>query len=167
MVYDGSQWRLVNYETPPQIQLEQQVAQTGWTTSTFNDIQFPSGTEIVDDNGLHDVVTNNPRVNIGKYLGWWEVGGSYTPAANTVTTMVRAAITFNGTRLARSFVGVPYNTPPSAVTGIATPVVRVKATNAADYVTIQGYMSAASGTIGTAVSSDVGSSLQCKYVGPG
>lgn len=146
----------------PVCYIVQGTAQTGWTTATFTTVTF-AGTDDLDTDDLHDPAVNNSRILIGTKLGWWRVSGLYTPAANSATTLFRAAIAKNGTRLTSGFVGVAPSSS-SGLMGLATGTVYVEATSSGDYIELQGYQAAASGTIGTGVSSDLAPSLSAEWV---
>ncbi len=136
--------------TVPMCHLVQQVAQSGWTTSTPTAVTFGSGSEVIDTDALHDTSTNTSRVVIGKKLGWWEVSGVYCPAgANTATTLVRSMIYKNGNLIAGAFAGIPQSSI-TAFVAVPTPVILVEATSVTDYVELMGFQTAGSGTIGTA-----------------
>lgn len=143
--------------------LTQQTAQTGWASSSVNAITFGAGSEIIDSDTLHDTGTNTSRIIIGKRLGWWEVSGIYCPASNSASNSVRSMIAKNGTTIDGSFGGQV----PAAVAGfigVATASILVEATLSTDYIELQGFQTASSGTLGTAINTYVRSSLTAKWV---
>lgn len=151
----------------PICQLIQQTAQTGWTSGTPTAVTFGSGSETVDTHNAHDVSTNNSRITIGVKLGWWLVAGIYVPVAQNNTTLVRAMVAKNGTTLDGSFSGLPFNVaapPGSSLIAITTHSILVEATSASDYVELQGYQTASSGSIGTAVNSYARCSFTATWV---
>lgn len=135
-----------------EVQLVQQVAQTGWTSSTPTAITFGAGSEVVDTGGFHDTSTNPSRITIGLKLGWWLVSGLYCPPSNNATTTVRAMIYKNGTAVPGGFGGQSLSAT-TALVGVPTPGVLVEATSATDYVELYGFQTAASGTLGTVINS--------------
>jgi hypothetical protein len=152
--------------------LVQQTAQTGWTTATFTAITFGASSEVADRDGQHSTSSNTSRIVIGGTLGLYAVIGTYGAAGNNVATLLRAAIAFNGTRLAQgmSTVGpLGVSATGTAASGsalsVTTPLCIVASTVSTDYVEIQGYVSAASGTLGTSVSTDFASSLTAIWLG--
>lgn len=153
----------------PVCQLVQQAgaSQSGWTSATPTAVTFGAGSEAVDTHNAHDVSTNNSRITIGVKLGWWLVEGVYVPANQNNTTLIRAILAKNGTSIPGSFTGLPFPTAPgTALIGITTRSILIEATSASDYVELQGYQTAASGTIGTAVSSYATSSLTATWQRP-
>ena len=143
-------------------QAVQTSAQTGWTSATFTSITF--STEDIDRDGQHSTSSNTSRFVIGTTLGWYRVSGNYCSAGNAVATLLRAQIALNGTAVN----GSPNSMNPgasSAIFCVPTFAVFVQATAAADYVEVQGWMTAASGTIGTAVSSAFTSALNVEWLG--
>lgn len=151
-------------ETGPLVCLVQQSAQTGWTTATDTAVTFGSGSEGIDRGSTHSTSSNTSRLNIGTHLGWWEVSGVYAAPSNTATTTLRASIGLNGT----VFDGSKTSQQLSSFSGtpsLATGTVYIEATDAADYVELLGFQTAASGTLGTGVTADIASSLRARYVG--
>lgn len=141
----------------------QTVVQTGWTSATYTPITFTA--EVVDSHGIHDTGSNTARFIIGTRLGWWKVSGVYVPAANTARTLKRAVLRKNGTEINGSFNG-DFEATSSVIVGEESPVIFVEATNASDYVELCGYMTAASGTLGTAISASAGSSITLEWKRP-
>jgi hypothetical protein len=144
--------------------LVQQTAQTGWTTTTFTAITFGTSSETVDRDGQHSTSTNTSRIVIGGTLGLYAVTGTYGAAANAAATLLRAAIALNGTRILG---GLSTTSPASSASAlsVSTPWVVVQAGASGDYVELQGYMVAASGTIGTGVSANHTSTLTAIWLG--
>ncbi len=160
LMVDAQSW---DFATRPVAFMVQTVAQTGWTSATFTAVTFT--TEAIDRDGQHSTTVNTSRVTIGGTLGWYRVSGLYAAAANGVATLVRTAIGFNGTNVNGSYSA---QSPSSAavVLGVPTGTVLVQATAATDYVELLGAMTAASGTIGTAVAgSGSASSLLVEWIG--
>ena len=149
----------------PMTYLTQAVAQTGWVSASTNDITFT--TEVLDRDGQHSTASNTHRVVIGNTLGWYRVSGVVVFAGNTAATLLRANISLNGTAVNGSYVslGVAAATLSSSATALSTNSVLVQATTATDWVSLQGLVTAASGTLGTAVSGAVTSSLTVEWVG--
>lgn len=141
----------------------QTVAQTGWTSATYTPITFTA--ETIDTLGIHDTASNTARFVIGLKLGWWKVNGVYVSASNTNTTLKRAVLRKNGTEISGTFNG-DIQTSGTAIVGQTPAGILVEATAAADYVEICGYQTAASGTIGTAVSGSAASSISLEWVRP-
>lgn len=141
----------------------QTAAQTGWTSATYTPITFTS--EIVDSAGIHDNSSNTARFIIGNKLGWWKVNGVYVPASNNATTLKRGVLRKNGTEINGSFNG-DIQSAGTAIVGQSAGTVLVEATAAADYIEICGYQTAASGTIGTAVSGSAASSIALEWLRP-
>lgn len=141
--------------------LTQGTAQTGWTTGTYNSLTF--GTEDFDYGTLHDVSTNPSRITIGGHLGLWEITGMYCAAVNGNCTNHRVHLTLNGTAVNGALTSIAVST--TGFVCIPLPPTFVLATTSTDYVELQGYMVAASGTIGTAVSTEARSSFQAIYRG--
>ena len=140
----------------------QTVAQTGWTTATFTSITFT--TEDIDRDGQHSTSSNTSRYVIGTTLGWYRVSGVYCAAGNAAATLLRARIALNGTAVQ----GSPNSINPGGTSGIlcvSTFAVFVQATASADFVEVQGYMAAPSGTIGTATSGEFVSALNVEWLG--
>ena len=152
-----------DFATRPFAFMAQTVAQTGWTSGTFTAVTFT--TEVVDRDGQHSTTLNTSRVTIGGTLGWYRVTGLYAAAANSAATLVRASIALNGTAVNGSYAA---QSPASGavVLGVPAGTVYVQATAATDYVELLGAMTAASGTIGTAVAgSGSASSLAVEWIG--
>jgi hypothetical protein len=139
----------------------QGTVQSGWTTGTYNSITF--GTEDFDWGTIHDPVTNSSRINIGLYLGLWEISGMYCAAVNSGASNHRAHFALNGTAINGALASVAMST--SGFVCVVAPPTLVVATNAADYVELQGYMVAPSGTIGTASSGETRCSFQAIHRG--
>lgn len=159
----------VNYQfAPPICQVTQQglTAQSGWTTQVATAITFGAGSTVIDSDSIHSESSLTSHLVIGKRLGWWQVDGVYTPAQNTVGLQHRAIIYKNGTAVSGSYGGYGAQQSPAVFFSASTkPGLLVQATAASDYVELYGWMSAASGTIGTAVSSPyVASGLTAKWV---
>lgn len=148
--------------TRPLTQIVQGTAQTGWTSGTYTAITFTN--EDLDRDGTHSTTTNTSRIVIGGTLGWWRIGGLYASPSNAATTILRAAIALNGTRVNGSIGSM---TPGGAAAiSIATQMVMVEASAAGDYVELLGWQTAGSGTIGTSVSGgDFTSILTAEYLG--
>lgn len=142
-------------------------AQTGWTSATPTAITFGAGSTVVDSDSIHSESSNTSRLVIGLRLGWWQIDGLYCPATNAAQTTARTIIYKNGTAILGSFGGYgpqPASSPPF-ISLNTKPALLVQATAITDYVELYGYMTAASGTIGTAVSSPyVASSITAKWV---
>lgn len=136
----------------PMCQLVQQVAQTGWTSSTNTAVTFGASSEVIDTGAFHDTATNNTRITIGLKLGWWLVSGLYCPTSNNATTTARALVAKNGTPVPGGFASQSLSAT-TALVGVATPAVLVEATVSTDYIELFGYQAAASGTLGTAINS--------------
>lgn len=138
----------------------QTVAQTGWTSATYTAITFT--TEVTDIAAIHDNSSLTNRFVIGKRLGWWKVSGLYVPASNAAITAKRAVLRKNGTEINGSFDG---DVAASNATIVAqgTPTIFVQATVITDYIELMGYETAASGTIGTAVSGSAASSITLEW----
>jgi hypothetical protein len=140
----------------------QGTVQSGWTTGTYNSITF--GTEDFDWGGIHDPVTNSSRINIGLYLGLWEITGMYCAAVNANVSNHRVHLTMNGTAINGALGSYAF----SGTTGfvcVPLPPTLVVATSPSDYVELQGYMVAPSGTIGTASSTEARCSFQAIHRG--
>lgn len=147
----------------PLLYIVQGTAQTGWTSATFTSITFTAA-DIIDRDAQHSTSSNTSRVVIGNTLGWYKVSGLYVVASNTASTLVRAQLALNGAAIGGSTTSLNA-TSTGGILGLPTPTILVEATAAADYVEIQGYQTAGSGTIGTAVSGAFASSLTVEYVG--
>lgn len=141
--------------------LTQGTAQTGWTTGTYTTITF--GTEDFDWGTIHDPVTNASRINIGVKLGLWEVSGMYAAAVNNVCSNHRARMIVNGSQINGGLTSFAMTT--SGFVCIPIPTQLVLATVSTDYVEMQGYMVAGSGTLGTTVSTEVRCMFQAVYIG--
>lgn len=141
-------------------------AQTGWTSATPTAITFGAGSTVIDSDSIHSESSQTSRLVIGVRLGWWEIDGVYTPAQNTAATTHRAIIYRNGTAVSGSFGGYGAQPNPAVFFSVQTKSgLLVQATSASDYIELMGYMTAGSGTIGTAVSSPyVASTLTAKWV---
>jgi hypothetical protein len=149
--------------TRPLLYIAQGTGQTGWTSATFTSVTF-AATDTLDRDGQHDPASNNSRVVIGNTLGWYRVSGLYVAPSNTATTLLRAQIALNGTAVDGSTSSIN-GTSTGGVLGLPTTGVVVQATAAADYIELQGYQQAASGTIGTVVSSAFRCSLAVEWLG--
>jgi hypothetical protein len=147
----------------------QQTAQTGWSSAAFTAVTFTGSTEMLDRDTQHDNVSNTSRVVIGETLGWYRVSGVYVAAQNSACTLVRACIAYSSAGGASTEVNGSATSMSPVSTGstlaIPTASIYVEATNAADYVELRGWMTAASGTRGTEVGSIISSSLITEYVG--
>lgn len=149
--------------TRPLTQILQGTAQTGWTSGTYTAITFTN--EDLDRDGTHSTTVNTSRILIGGTLGWWRIGGMYAAPANAATTILRAAIALNGTRVNGS-IGSMTPGGAAAAVSVDTKEVFVEATASGDYVELYGWQTAASGTIGTQVSGgDFTSLLTAEYLG--
>lgn len=163
-------WANNNVKTPidwdftgkPIFYAVQAVAQTGWTTSTFTAITFT--TEVLDRGAQHSTSSNTSRVVIGGTLGYYRISGTFGAAGNSAATLLRASIGLNGTRVASGMSTISPGGVASAVS-VTTPTVIVQATSSSDYIELFGYVTAASGTLGTSVSADFGSSLTVEWIG--
>jgi hypothetical protein len=147
----------------------QQAAQTGWTTATFTAVTFGASSEVIDRDTQHSTASNTSRVVIGDTLGWYRVNGVYVAAANSACTLVRACIAYSSAGGAATEVNGSATSMSPASTGstlaLPTGSVLIEATNALDYIQLDGWMTAGSGTLGTAVGSIISSSLTVEYVG--
>lgn len=141
--------------------LTQGTSQSGWTSGSYTSITF--GSEDFDWGTLHDLVTNTSRITIGGYLGLWEISGTYAAAQNANTTNHRARLTMNGAAVngAVNSIGISY----SGFVCIPLPTTFVLATSAGDYIEMQGLQTASTGTVGTAVASEIRSTFQAIYRG--
>jgi hypothetical protein len=139
----------------------QGTVQSGWTTGTYNSITF--GTEDFDWGNIHDTVTNSSRINIGLYLGLWEITGMYCAAVNSGASNHRVHVTMNGALINGALGSYAFST--TGFVCVPLPPTLVIATAAADYVELQGYMVAGSGTLGTASSSETRCSFQAIHRG--
>lgn len=150
---------------PPSCFVVQQAVgiQTGWTTSTPTAVTFAAGSTVLDSDAIHSESSNTSRLVIGKKLGWWKVSGVYCPVgSNAAATAFRAIVYRNGVAVPGSFGGL---VGTQIFVGVQTPVVDIQATASGDYVELMGYMTAASGTIGTSVSSPyVACSLRAEWI---
>lgn len=157
----------VNFFTAnrPLTYLTQAVAQTGWVSAAVNDVTF--STEVLDRDGQHSTASNTHRVVIGNTLGWYRVSGSVVFAANTAITFLRVSLSLNGTVIDGSWasLGVVSGTLSASSTALSTNSVLVQATAASDWVSLQAAVTAASGTLGTAVSGGAKCSLTVEWMG--
>lgn len=141
--------------------LTQGTTQTGWTTGTYNSITF--GTEDFDWGTIHDPVTNSSRINIGLFLGLWEITGMYAAAVNSGASNHRVHLTLNGTAINGALGSYAFST--TGFVCVPLPPTLVVATSSSDYVELQGYMVAGSGTLGTASSTEARCSFQAIHRG--
>ena len=152
-----------DFATRPVFFATQAVAQSAWTSGAFTPITFT--TEVIDRDGQHSTTLQTSRVVIGGTLGWYRVSGVYVPAGNTAATLVRSNLALNGVAINGSYAAHQPTTSGNTL-GIPTPVVIVQATTATDYVEINGAVTAASGTLGTAVGgSGATSALLVEWIG--
>lgn len=161
----GEQTYLTDLTTSPGrigCQVTQGTAQSGWTTATFTTLTF--GTEVFDWGDLFDTGTSTSKILIGKYLGLWQLSGLYVPATSSVATRQSVRATMNGSSLSGAFASVG-GTANSQFYGIPLPTVSVISTLSTDNVEIQGWMTAGSGTIGSAVSGEARSMFQALFIG--
>lgn len=97
----------------PVCHLEGQANQS-CTSGSNNLVQYGTGSEVYDDEGWHDVSTNNTRVT-PNIAGRYEVCGWAVFTASTTITSVNTAIYKNGTDICRSG-----NHKPNATNNLAT-----------------------------------------------
>jgi hypothetical protein len=144
----------------------QSSAQTGWTDNTFTTVTFtaedfdwgPSG------GSLHDNSTNPSRIGIGQKLGLWEVQATIAFAQNSAVQRHAVHLLLNGSAINGSMNSLGLSTGQFVV--ISTPLTYVQATASGDYVETQGLVDTTSaGTLGTAVSGELRSSFQARWLG--
>lgn len=140
----------------------QSTAQTTWTTNTFTNITF--GAEDFDWGNLFNSGSSTTKLTLGAAaLGLWLVGGHYVPAGNAAATLLRARLTFNGSAV--NGATPSFGNSVSSILGLTIGAVPIVTTLSTDYVELQGLETAASGTIGTAVSGDSRSSFWAIFMG--
>jgi hypothetical protein len=140
----------------------QSAAQTGWTTGAFTNITF--GAEDYDWGNLFAVGTSATKLMLGQAaLGLWLIGGHFVPAGNAGATLLRARYTFNGTAV--NGATPSFGNSVSSILGLAMTPTPVITTASTDSVELQGLVTAASGTLGTAVSGDSRSSFWAIFMG--
>lgn len=142
----------------PFFQSVQAVAQTGWTTSTYTALTW--STEVFDTDGQH--TGSSSQVTIGTTLGLYRVRGIVCFAANSAATQIRAAIALNGTLVEGSMTSIPLSTASNAQSLMCE--FEVRSTTGTDYVELWGFVTAASGTLGTNVSTNAKSSLTVEWI---
>ena len=152
-----------DFATRPVFYASQAVVQSGWTTATFTAITFT--TEVIDRDGQHSTTVNTSRVVIGGTLGFYRVSGCFCAAQNSAATVLRSAIFLNGAGYPGGVSSMVPATGTSNTMAIATPTVIIQATAATDYVEVMGFVTAASGTLGTLSSGGFSSSLCVEWIG--
>jgi hypothetical protein len=142
----------------------QSLAQTGWTTGTYNSLTFTATEDFDSSLGLHDTVTNPSRITIGKKLGLWLVQGTFVAVSNAAMTAARCRVTLNGS----SINGALTSDPAPSASGLpvySSPIVPILATVSTDYVETQGLITAPSGTIGSQVNGEARSAMWALFIG--
>lgn len=155
---DAAMWLITS---KPLFQSVQAVAQTGWTTATYTALTWT--TEVADTDSQHSTSSNTSRVVIGNTLGWYRCRGSVCFAVNGAATVFRGAIALNGSVVEGSMTSIPVSSPTGGAHSIPVEF-EVQATASGDYVELMGYVAAASGTLGTNVSSGAKSSFTVEWI---
>lgn len=151
-------------ETKPIFSAVQQSGVTGWTSATYTAVTFGAGSEVLDTDAQHSVVSNTSQVNIGKTLGFYRLTGVVALVGNTATTLARSGFALNGSMIAGSIASIAPASTSNALAIVAHSTI-VEATASGDYVELMGWQTAASGTIGTLVSGgNFASALTVEYI---
>jgi hypothetical protein len=134
--------------------------------NVFTARQF-NGNDDTDTLGVHDPVTSNSQINIGKVLGWWMLTGVYASAGTAAGGGRRVRWLLNGTTgVNGAYVSFP-TASGTAITGgfwAVESTALVQATAAADYVELQGLQDTG-GALNTQVSGDLRCAVTAVYLG--